>query len=121
MSARNAGNGEAAARRPFPDAGPDANPDNPFFGRTVCFTGSLPDMTGKAAAERIAAIGAGTVPDVTKSADLLVVGKIEPHQLAPDAEKTGKLAKAERLRDSGHDVTVIGAEDFYELFAAAEG
>ncbi|MCO5973759.1 exonuclease domain-containing protein [Actinoallomurus soli] len=109
----------AAARRPFPDANPDADPDNPFFGLTVCFTGSLPGLTRNTAAERIAALGARTVPDVTKSVDLLVVAGIRPHQLAPGTTKTGKLAKAERLRESGHDITVIDAEEFYELLAVA--
>ncbi|MES9541337.1 exonuclease domain-containing protein [Actinomadura sp. NPDC000600] len=111
----------ASRREPYPDAEPNADPDNPFYGLTVCFTGSLPGMTRTAAAERIAAFGAWTVPHVTKFVDLLVVGGIEPHQLAPGAKKTGKLAKAERLRDSGHDITVIDAEECYELLAVAEG
>ncbi|TDC85130.1 exonuclease domain-containing protein [Actinomadura sp. 7K507] len=111
----------AARRTPFPDAEPNADPDNPFYGLTVCFTGSLPNMTRTAAAERIAALGARTVSNVTKFVDLLVVGAIEPRQLAPGVKKTGKLAKAERLRDFGHDITVIDAEEFYELLTVAEG
>ncbi|MFC5748814.1 exonuclease domain-containing protein [Actinomadura rugatobispora] len=111
----------AAPRAPFPGADPDADPDNPFFALTVCFTGSLPGMTRAAAAGRIAALGARTVRDVTAAVDLLVVGGIQPHQLAPGAKKTGRLAKAERLRDSGQDITVIDAEEFYQLLAVVEG
>ncbi|WP_433228566.1 exonuclease domain-containing protein [Actinomadura formosensis] len=110
----------ATRREPSPDADPDADPDNPFYGLTICFTGSLPDMTKAVAAKRIAALGAWTSDNVTRSVDLLVVGGIKPHQLAPRATKTGKLAKAERLRDSGHDITVIDDEEFYELLAVAE-
>lgn len=110
----------ATPRRPFPDADPDADPDNPFYGRTVCFTGSLPDMTRAKACDRIAALGARTVGSVTRSVDLLVVGEIEPHRLAPGTKKTGKLAKAELLLESGHDITVIDAEEFRELLAVAE-
>ncbi|GLZ08229.1 DNA polymerase III subunit epsilon [Actinomadura sp. NBRC 104412] len=110
----------ATRREPFPDTDPNADPDNPFYGLTVCFTGSLPTMTKAAAAGRIAALGAWTSQTVTKSVDLLVVGGVQPHQLAPGAQKTGKLAKAERLRDSGHDITVIDHEEFYELLAEAE-
>ncbi|MFD0857232.1 hypothetical protein ACFQ07_33825, partial [Actinomadura adrarensis] len=73
------------------------------------------------AAERIAALGARAAPDVTRSVDLVVVGEIDLRQLAPGTKKTGKLAKAERLRDAGHDITVIDAEEFYELLAVAEG
>ncbi|RKS79489.1 DNA polymerase-3 subunit epsilon [Actinomadura pelletieri DSM 43383] len=105
----------AARREPFPDAAPDADPDNPFSGLTVCFTGSLPGMTRAAAAARITALGARTVLNVTRYVDLLVVGGIERHQLAPGARKTGKLAKAERLRESGHEITVIDAEEFFQL------
>ncbi|MBG6092103.1 BRCT domain-containing protein [Actinomadura viridis] len=111
----------AARRKPYPDAEPNTDPDNPFYGLTVCFTGSLPGMTRAAAAGRIAAFGAGTVPHVTKFVDLLVVGGIKPHQFAPGAKKTGKLAKAERLRESGHHITAIDAEEFYELLAVAQG
>lgn len=110
----------AGRRKPFPDADPNADPDNPFFGLTICFTGSPSGMTKNVAAERLATLGARTVSDVTKSVDLLVAGAIKPHQLTPGATKTGKLAKAERLRDSGHDITVIDAKEFHELLAVAE-
>lgn len=107
-------------REPFPDADPDADPDNPFYGLTVCFTGSLPGMKRAEAAKRVAALGGRGATGVTKAVDLLVVGGIDPRQLAPGAAKTGKLAKAERLRDSGHDITVIDDEEFRELLATAE-
>ncbi|XRQ08593.1 exonuclease domain-containing protein [Actinomadura welshii] len=107
-------------RRPSPDIAPDADPDNPFYGLNVCFTGALPGMSRAEAADRIAAHGAWTVRDVTRSTDLLVVGRVHPGALAPEATKTGKLAKAERLRDAGHGITVIDAEEFYEHLAAAE-
>ncbi|MWA04949.1 DNA polymerase III [Actinomadura sp. LD22] len=109
----------AARREPFPDTDPDADPDNPFFGLTVCFTGTLPGMTRAEAAERMNAPGARTVPAVTKAVDLLVVGTIDPRRLAPDAEKTGKLAKAAQLRDAGNDITAIDDEEFYQLLAVA--
>lgn len=110
-----------APRAPTPDAAPDADPDNPFYGLTVCFTGSLPGMTRAEAAKRIAALGARTVGDVTGSVDLLVLGGVKPHQLAPGATKTGKHAKAQKLRDAGRDITVIDHEEFHELLAAADG
>ncbi|TDE37766.1 DNA polymerase III [Actinomadura sp. 6K520] len=111
----------APPRKPFPDANPNAGPDNPFYGLTVCFTGSLPGMTRNEAADRIAGLGARTVDNVTQAVDLLVVGHVPPHLLAPGAKKTGKLAKAESLRDNGHGITVIDAEEFHELLAVAEG
>lgn len=100
---------------------PEADPDNLFYGLTVCFTGSLSGMTRAEAAKRIKALGARPAGDVTRSVDLLVLGGVKPHQLAPGATKTGKHAKAQRLRDRGHDITVIDHEEFFELLAAAEG
>lgn len=111
----------APTRKAHPEVNRDADPDNPFYGLTVCFTGSPHGMKKDEAAARIAALGARTVRDVTKAVDLLVVGHVHPNLLAPGAKKTGKLAKAERLRDSGHDITVIDAEEFSELLAVAEG
>jgi DNA polymerase III epsilon subunit-like protein len=110
-----------APRRPFPEADPEADPDNPFFGLTVCFTGTLSDMSRTAAAERVAALGARTARSVTRAVNLLVAADVQPHQLAPGVKKTAKLAKAERFRDAGEDITVIDAEEFRELLAAAEG
>src|SRR5690606_31275071 len=111
----------APTRKAHPEVNRDADPDNPFYGLTVCFTGSPHGMKKDEAAARIAALGARTVRDVTKAVDLLVVGHVHPNLLAPGAKKTGKLAKAERLRDSGHDITVIVAEEVSELLAVAEG
>ncbi|MEV5829157.1 exonuclease domain-containing protein [Spirillospora sp. NPDC052242] len=105
-------------RKPPPGADPDADPDNPFYGRTVCFTGTINGMTRPVAEQRIAALGAQAVRDVTTSVDLLVVGEIDFRRLAPGAAKTGKLAKAERYRNDGHGITVIDAEEFRELLAA---
>ena len=109
-----------APPEPSPDADPDADPDNPFYGLTVCFTGSLPGMTRAEAGRRIAALGAWTARDVTRSVHLLVLGGVDPRRLAPGAATTGKHAKAQRLRDNGHDITVIDHEEFFELLAAAE-
>ncbi|MER7542013.1 exonuclease domain-containing protein [Actinomadura sp.] len=110
-----------APPEPSPAADPGADPDNPFYGATVCFTGKLPGMTRAEAARRIAALGAHIADDVTRFVDLLVLGGVEPHRLAPGATTTGKHAKAQRLRDRGHGITVIDHEEFFELLAAAQG
>ncbi|MEU6036051.1 exonuclease domain-containing protein [Actinomadura sp. NPDC047616] len=106
-------------RAPFPEADPGADPDNPFYGLTVCFTGK-PGMTKRDAGKRIAALGAWTVDNLTKAVDLLVMGEVDPRQLAPGATKTGKLAKAERYREQGLDIEIIDVEQFLERLSVAE-
>lgn len=107
-------------RAPFPEADPNADPDNPFYGLTVCFTGS-PGMTKRQASERLAALGAKPVVNISKAVDLLVVGEVDPSWLAPGATMTGKLAKAQEYREQGCDIEIIDAEQFLERLSAAEG
>ena len=108
-------------RRPsLPEADPNADPDNPFYGLTVCFTGK-PGMNKREASARVAKLGAKVVSDVTKAVNLLVVGEIIPDQLAPGATKTGKLLKAERYRAQGSDIEIIDATQFLERLSIAEG
>lgn len=107
-------------RPPIPETDPNANPDNPFYGLTVCFTGKL-GMTRHKARERLAALGAKTVLDVNKAVNLIVVGEVDPRQLARGATMTGKLAKARRYREQGCDIEIIDAEQFMERLSVAEG
>jgi len=106
-------------RAPLPGTNPDADPNNPFYGLTVCFTGK-PGMSKQKAEERLRQLGADTVDRVTKSVNLLVVSKLDPSQLAPGAMTIGKLAKALKYRAQGCDIEIIDAEQFKERLSAAE-
>lgn len=56
-----------------PSAHPDADPDQPFFGQEVAFTGGLSILRAEAMA-MVAALGATPQFNPTKITDFLVIG-----------------------------------------------
>ena len=114
----------AGARRTLsamPGANPDADPDGPFYGRSVCFTGTLLSMTREQAWGHVAEVGGRPVPGVTKSTDVLVIGTQDGRRLAPGASRSNKQRKAEQLLAAGHEIEAISEADFLERLAATEG
>ncbi|MFC0216166.1 NAD-dependent DNA ligase LigA [Paenibacillus chartarius] len=64
-----------------------ASPDNPFFGKTVVLTGTLPTMSRDEAAKKLEALGAKVSGSVSKKTDFVIAG-----------ESAGsKLTKAQEL------------------------
>lgn len=81
------------------------NNDGPLSGKSILFTGSLQQMTRKAAQEKAAAAGARNISAVSSKLDILVVG-----------EKAGsKLKKAEALGT----ITIYTESEFLALFAGS--
>lgn len=79
---------------------PASNEDNPFFGKTLVFTGTLPTL-GRAEAKTMAQdVGAKVSGSVSKKTDYVIAG----------AEAGSKLEKAEAL-----GVTVIDEAEFLRL------
>lgn len=79
---------------------PASNEDNPFFGKTLVFTGTLPTL-GRAEAKTLAQdVGAKVSGSVSKKTDYVIAG----------AEAGSKLEKAEAL-----GVTVIDEAEFFRL------
>ena len=73
---------------------------NPFFGKTLVFTGTLPTL-GRAEAQTMAQdVGAKVSGSVSKKTDFVIAG----------AEAGSKLEKAEKL-----GVTVIDEATFLEM------
>jgi hypothetical protein len=86
-----------SSRAALPDAYPEADPNGPFYGLAVCFTGTLSSMTRSQAWELVAEAGAQPARGVTRMTDLLVVGTQDPRRLTPGATLSGKQAKAMAL------------------------
>jgi DNA polymerase III subunit epsilon len=95
-----------------PDANPDADPDHPFYGRVLVFTGTLQSRTRQMAWESVVKVGGIPEPDVTKRTNILVTGDINPAVLAPKVVTTGKVAKVFALQDKGQDIEVMTEDDF---------
>lgn len=110
-----------SSRAALPDANSEADPDGPFYGLAVCFTGTLSSMTRSRAWELVAEAGAQPAKGVSKKIDLLVVGTQDPRRLTPGATRSGKQAKAMALLKDGHPIEVISEVDFLERLAATEG
>ena len=95
-----------------PDANSDADPDHPFYGRVIVFTGELMSRTRQEAWDDIVKVGGIPGPGVTKRTNVLVIGDINQAVLAPGMVTTGKAAKAFALQDNGQDIEVMTEDDF---------
>lgn len=95
-----------------PDSNPEADPDHPFHGRVLVFTGTLQSRTRQMAWEDVVKVGGIPEDGVTKRTNVLVIGDINPAVLAPGMATTGKIAKVFALQDKGQDIEVMAEDDF---------
>lgn len=95
-----------------PDANQEADPDHPFYGRVLVFTGTLQSRTRQMAWEEVVKVGGIPEPGINKRTNVLVVGDINHAVLAPGMATTGKTAKAFALQDKGQDIEVMTEDDF---------
>lgn len=93
---------------------PDADPDHPFYDRTICFTGTLTSMPRRDAADYVTATGGHFRNSVSKRLDYLVIGDADFAAFA-DGWVTGKLQAARELSNAGHEIEIIPEKDFLEL------
>lgn len=107
-------------RASIPDANPDADPDGPFYGLTVCFTGTLLSMSRKEAHAHLAEVGGQPAAGVTRKTDVLVIGTQDPARLRPGDDQSSKSRKAEELLAKGHHIEIISEADFLERLACSE-
>ncbi len=90
-----------------------ANPDGPFFGEVVVFTGAL-GIARADAADLAAAAGCEVGTSVTRRTTLLVVGDTDLRKLA-GRTKSSKHRKAEQLALAGQPIRIIGESDFQSI------
>jgi DNA polymerase-3 subunit epsilon len=92
----------------------DADPENPLYGRSVCFTGTLASMPRSAAVELACAQGADFKKNVSKQLSYLVIGDGDFVAFA-DGWATGKLTKARALITEGAAIEIIPEREFLTL------
>lgn len=98
----------------------DADPNNPFFGKTVVFTGDLALSRGEAAAA-VSALGASVRSSVSRHTDYLVVGTQDAALVGAKGYST-KEQKAAELNESGKaEISVLDEQRFMALLADAKG
>lgn len=96
------------------EGNPDADPNHPLYGRSMCFTGSLLSMPRRDAQARIVDVGCTFKNSVGKKLDYLVLGDGD-FALFADGHRTGKLNKAMELREAGAPIEIIPERDFLAL------
>ena len=93
----------------------DGNPDGPFAGEVIVFTGAL-EIPRREAADLAASVGCTVANSVTKKTTMLVVGDVDVTRLAGH-DKSSKHRKAENLAAGGQALRIIRETDFKELVA----
>ena len=93
----------------------DGNPDGPFAGEVIVFTGAL-EIPRREAADLAASVGCTVANSVTKKTTMLVVGDMDVTKLAGH-DKSSKHRKAEGLVSAGQLLRIIRETDFKELVA----
>lgn len=91
----------------------DGNPDGPFAGEVIVFTGAL-EIPRREAADLAASIGCSVANSVTKKTTMLVVGDTDVKKLVGH-DKSSKHRKAEDLVSAGQPLRIIRETDFKEL------
>src|SRR3990172_6214058 len=102
---------------PVPGANPDADPDHPFYGREIVFTGALGSMARAEAWKHVAELGGQPADGVSKRTNVLVLGYQDARKLRPGEELSAKARKARDLRSEGREIELMGEVDFLQLLA----
>jgi DNA polymerase III subunit epsilon len=91
----------------------EGNPEGPFYGEVLAFTGSL-KVPRREAAEKASEMGYKVASGVTKQTTVLVVGDQDIKKLAGH-KKSSKHRKAEELITQGILIRIIQESDFLKL------
>lgn len=84
---------------------------NPFFGSSICFTGTLNGMTRREAVQHAVNLGAEPQKGVTKKLDYLVVGSFE-FNASLSGNKSSKMKKAESYIKEGTGLQIVSDSFF---------
>jgi DNA polymerase III epsilon subunit-like protein len=109
-----AGKYASGAGPELPDVNPDADPDHPFYGLEIVFTGALGSMTRGEAWGMVAEAGGSPAKGVTKNTNVLVMGYQDARKLAPGSTLSRKAQKAADLRTHGQDIEIMPELDFLQ-------
>ena len=103
----------------LPTADPNADPDSPFYGKTVVFTGELA-MVRRQAWQLVASLGGQPAANVTAKTNLLVCGYQDMYRLAADETTSHKFRRAEEFHAQGKPIEILTERDFFRLLGSVE-
>lgn len=90
------------------------DPNNYFFEKAVCFTGTFSFSTRQELQKYIADVGGNPVDSVTKKTDILVVGQ-QDFRVVGDTGISSKQKKAHDLLNVGQQIEILSETDFLSL------
>lgn len=89
-------------------------PENPFFEKTVVFTGTLQSMVRKEAQIKVLEIGGKCGNGVTSETNYLIVGE-QDYQKYGEGFKSSKMKKAEKFLSQGNAIELLTEGQFLEM------
>lgn len=89
-------------------------PENPFFGHTVVFTGTLQSMVRKDAQIKVLEIGGKCGSSINSKTNFLVVGE-QDYQRYGEGFKSSKMEKAETFLSRGIAIELLTESQFLEM------
>lgn len=92
----------------------DFDIDSPMYGKTFVFTGQLEKMDRRTAMQLVVNAGGQCGDNVTKKTNYLVLGNNDYCPLIKNG-KSNKQKKAEQLKLTGLDISVISENVFYDM------
>lgn len=84
----------------------NADSSSPFYAKKVVFTGVLPSIKRKEAADMVKKLGADIDTSITKRTDFVVTGS---------APEPSKMKKIEQFNSQGYDIRIIYEEEFLKM------
>ena len=87
------------------------DPDNYFYGKSVCFTGAFSFAVRKELLAKMAELGAIPMNSVTKETNILVVGQ-QDYRVVGDSGMSSKQKKAMSLIDKGQELEIMSESEF---------
>jgi len=88
--------------------------ENPFFGQTVVFTGTLQSMVRREAQIKVLEIGGKCGKGVTSQINYLIVGE-QDYQKYGEGFKSSKMKKAEKFLAEGKSIELLTEGQFLEM------
>ena len=93
------------------------DPEHPFYGRSVAFTGTLLSMTRKEAAQRVVDAGGRYSSSVSPQTDYLVSAEQDFSRFV-DGKMSRKTRTVRELLAAGHSIEIISEHDFLTMVGA---
>lgn len=92
----------------------DFDESNPFYGKSVCFTGALEKMVRRDAMQLVVNLGGICTDHINKHTNYLVIGNNDFCTSIKDG-KSNKQKKAESLILKGNDLEILSESAFYDM------